>query len=182
MGKKHFSEEQIAFALRQAESGTSVAEVIRKLGISEQTFYRWNKRFTGSSTRPTSLPPGWDTRRRSPPSTISCHASTTSRTWFGGTAPSLCRSRRRPWSRRRRATRIATLLRRELRLRRRPHPAARARMKRQNPRPPLGLPRVLRRLRRWSKRTKWRGQDSNLRPRGYEPRELPGCSTPRHVF
>ena len=27
---------------------------------------------------------------------------------------------------------------------------------------------------------KWRGQDSNLRPRGYEPRELPGCSTPRH--
>ena len=27
----------------------------------------------------------------------------------------------------------------------------------------------------------WRGQDSNLRPRGYEPRELPGCSTPRHV-
>jgi putative transposase len=40
MGKKHFSEEQIAFALRQAESGTSVAEIIRKLGISEQTFYR----------------------------------------------------------------------------------------------------------------------------------------------
>jgi SAM-dependent methyltransferase len=28
---------------------------------------------------------------------------------------------------------------------------------------------------------KWRGQDSNLRPRGYEPRELPGCSTPRQV-
>ena len=27
---------------------------------------------------------------------------------------------------------------------------------------------------------KWRGQDSNLRPRGYEPRELPGCSTARH--
>jgi putative transposase len=47
MGKKHFSEEQIAFALRQAESGTSVAEVIRKLGISEQTFYRWKKRFAG---------------------------------------------------------------------------------------------------------------------------------------
>lgn len=38
MGKKLFSEEQIAFALRQAESGTSVAEIIRKLGISEQTF------------------------------------------------------------------------------------------------------------------------------------------------
>ena len=40
MGKKHFTEEQIAFALRQAEWGTSVAEVIRKLGIGEQTFYR----------------------------------------------------------------------------------------------------------------------------------------------
>ena len=38
MGKKHFIEEQIAFVLRQAESGTSVAEIIRKLGISEQTF------------------------------------------------------------------------------------------------------------------------------------------------
>ena len=47
MGKKHFTEEQIAFALRQAESGTSVAEIIRKLGISEQTFYRWKKRFAG---------------------------------------------------------------------------------------------------------------------------------------
>jgi transposase len=48
MGKKHFTEEQIAFALRQAESGTSVAEIIRKLGISEQTFYRWKKRFRKS--------------------------------------------------------------------------------------------------------------------------------------
>lgn len=47
MGKKHFTEEQIAFALRQAESGTPVAEIIRKLGISEQTFYRWKKRFAG---------------------------------------------------------------------------------------------------------------------------------------
>ena len=39
MGMKRFSEAQIAFALRQAESGTSVAEISRKLGISEQTFY-----------------------------------------------------------------------------------------------------------------------------------------------
>jgi putative transposase len=34
MGKKHVTEEQIAFALRRAESGTSVAEIIRKLGIN----------------------------------------------------------------------------------------------------------------------------------------------------
>jgi putative transposase len=47
MGKKHFTEEQIAFALRQAESGTPVAELIRRLGVSEQTFYRWKKEFAG---------------------------------------------------------------------------------------------------------------------------------------
>ena len=47
MEKKHFSEEQIAFVLRQAESGTSVSEIIRKLGITEQTFYPWKKRFAG---------------------------------------------------------------------------------------------------------------------------------------
>ena len=45
MKKGRFSEEQIAFALRQAETGTAVAEVIRKLGISEQTFYRWKKQY-----------------------------------------------------------------------------------------------------------------------------------------
>ena len=38
---KRFTEEQIAFALRQAESGTAVAEITRKLGVSEQTFYRY---------------------------------------------------------------------------------------------------------------------------------------------
>ncbi len=47
MGGKHFTEEQIAFALRQHESGTAVAEIIRKLGISEQTFYRWKKNYAG---------------------------------------------------------------------------------------------------------------------------------------
>jgi transposase-like protein len=47
MKKSRFTEAQIAFALRQAESGTPVAEIIRKLGIAEQTFYRWKKRFAG---------------------------------------------------------------------------------------------------------------------------------------
>jgi len=45
--KKRFTEAKIAFALRQAESGTSVAEIIRKMGISEVTFYRWKKKFAG---------------------------------------------------------------------------------------------------------------------------------------
>jgi putative transposase len=41
MKKSHYTEEQIAFALHQAEQGTPVAEVTRKMGISEQTFYRY---------------------------------------------------------------------------------------------------------------------------------------------
>lgn len=47
MKKKRFTEAQIAFALRQAESGTLVAEIIRKMGISEVTFYRWKKKYAG---------------------------------------------------------------------------------------------------------------------------------------
>lgn len=47
MKKGRFTEEQIAFALRQAEGGTPVAEVVRKLGISEQTYYRWKKKYGG---------------------------------------------------------------------------------------------------------------------------------------
>jgi putative transposase len=47
MKKARYTEEQIAFALRQAETGTAVAEVCRKLGIAEQTFYRWKKQYAG---------------------------------------------------------------------------------------------------------------------------------------
>ena len=47
MKRKRYTEEQIAFALRQAESGTPVAEIVRKMGISEQTFYRGKKKFAG---------------------------------------------------------------------------------------------------------------------------------------
>jgi putative transposase len=47
MKKSKFTEEQIAFALRQAETGTRVAEVCRKMGISEQTYFRWKKKYAG---------------------------------------------------------------------------------------------------------------------------------------
>ena len=47
MKRSRYSEEQIAFALRQAETGTSVSEVCRKMGISENTFYRWKRKFFG---------------------------------------------------------------------------------------------------------------------------------------
>ena len=47
MKRKRYSDEQIAFALRQAENGTLVDEICRKLGVSEATFYRWKKQFAG---------------------------------------------------------------------------------------------------------------------------------------
>ena len=47
MTRKAFSEEQIVYALRQAEAGTPVVEVCRKLGVAEQTFYRWRRQFAG---------------------------------------------------------------------------------------------------------------------------------------
>ena len=47
MKKSKFTEEQISYALKQAETGTPVAEVIRRMGISEQTFYRWKKVYGG---------------------------------------------------------------------------------------------------------------------------------------
>ena len=49
MRKRH-SPEQIAAALRQAEAGTPVAEIVRKLGIHENTFYTWKCRFGGLGT------------------------------------------------------------------------------------------------------------------------------------
>jgi putative transposase len=47
MKRSKFTEEQIAFALKQAESGITVAEVCRKMGVSEPTFYTWKKKFSG---------------------------------------------------------------------------------------------------------------------------------------
>ena len=44
MKKTKYTEEQIAFALRQAETGTSVADVCRKMGICEATFFNWKKK------------------------------------------------------------------------------------------------------------------------------------------
>lgn len=47
MKKSKYTEEQIAFALKQAETGTRVEEVCRKFGISQATFYSWKKRYGG---------------------------------------------------------------------------------------------------------------------------------------
>ena len=47
MKKSRYTEQQITLVLNQVESGTSIEEVCRKIGISQQTFYRWKKRYGG---------------------------------------------------------------------------------------------------------------------------------------
>ena len=47
MKRSKYTEEQISFALKQAEVGTPVEEVCRKMGISDATFYNWRKKYGG---------------------------------------------------------------------------------------------------------------------------------------
>ena len=47
MPGRRFTDEQIAFALRQADGGTPVGEICRRMGVSEATFYRWKKVYAG---------------------------------------------------------------------------------------------------------------------------------------
>ena len=47
MKRSRFSDEQIVHALRQVEAGMPAVEQCRKLGVTEQTFYRWKRKFAG---------------------------------------------------------------------------------------------------------------------------------------
>jgi len=47
MKKKRFAVEQIVAIVKQAELGIPIADLIRQVGISEQTFYRWKKKYSG---------------------------------------------------------------------------------------------------------------------------------------
>jgi putative transposase len=47
MKKSNFTEAQIAFILRQTDTGSAVGEICRKAGISEATFYNWKKKYAG---------------------------------------------------------------------------------------------------------------------------------------
>jgi putative transposase len=47
MKKSGFTEQQIAYSLRQAESGVPIEEITLKMGVTQATFYRWKKKFAG---------------------------------------------------------------------------------------------------------------------------------------
>ena len=47
MKQRRFNVEQIVAVLKQAEAGVPLVELIRRVGISEQTFYRWKKQYVG---------------------------------------------------------------------------------------------------------------------------------------
>jgi len=55
MKKSRFSEEQITYALRQADSGTPVADICRQLSVSEASFYHWRKKYGRSASSYLSL-------------------------------------------------------------------------------------------------------------------------------
>jgi putative transposase len=47
MKKSRFTETQIVHALKEYEAGKSVADICRELGVNKQTFYNWNKKYSG---------------------------------------------------------------------------------------------------------------------------------------
>ena len=47
MPKGRYTDQQIAFALRQAEAGATIGEICRKMGVAEATFYRWKRVYAG---------------------------------------------------------------------------------------------------------------------------------------
>ena len=50
MKKSRFTEQQIVLALKEADLGMAVEEICRKYGISQQTWYRWRKKYGGLAT------------------------------------------------------------------------------------------------------------------------------------
>jgi putative transposase len=68
--KSKFTEQQIAFALQQAEGGTSGGEVCRKMGIAEATFYRWKGRACWNDTTRNPVLRPMEPRGEHPPSNL----------------------------------------------------------------------------------------------------------------
>ena len=65
MKTSKFTEEQIGFALRQGDLGTPVADVCRKMGISEATYFRWNRSMAVWGRRSCASCVSWRRRTRS---------------------------------------------------------------------------------------------------------------------
>ena len=57
MKRSKFSEEQIVYAIRQAESGTLVGDLCRQLGVSDATFYAWKKKYAHLGRERAAAPP-----------------------------------------------------------------------------------------------------------------------------
>ena len=50
MKKKRFTEAQIVQALKEHESGRTTADICRELGVSQTSFYKWKKKYSGMNT------------------------------------------------------------------------------------------------------------------------------------
>ena len=64
MKRSRFTDEQIAYALRQVDGGTAVADVCRQMSISEATFYVWKKKYANLGAAPRSASCGTARRER----------------------------------------------------------------------------------------------------------------------
>jgi transposase-like protein len=53
--KSRFTDEQIAFAVKQAETGTRIDEICRKMGISDATFYKWRQKYGADQASPQTM-------------------------------------------------------------------------------------------------------------------------------
>jgi putative transposase len=56
MKRSRFTDEQIAYALRQVDGGTALADVCRQMGISEATLYVWKKKYANLEHRDPGTP------------------------------------------------------------------------------------------------------------------------------
>ena len=59
MKRSKFSEEQIVYAIRQADAGTPVGDLCRQLGVSDATFYTWKKKYAHLGATQAHRTPSW---------------------------------------------------------------------------------------------------------------------------